>query len=308
VGAGLGTGDARDNKPGGGAAVIGVLSSADPAEDIRDKLEDTNMALKMAAKSILSVLLIVMTMWGTPALSQDDIAGVFPKNGIKGTMLISRLDGKKEFAHNEKRIEERFPSASTFKIFNSLIALDTGVIKSLDQVIKWDGHFHTGFPDWNRDHTLTSAYKASCVWCFQQLARKVGATRYEQQLSDAVYGHLRKPFVVDQFWLDGSLSISAREQVEFLRKLVNRSLPYKASAYDKLRTVMLMEDAPDYRVRAKTGWATRSDPQIGWYVGYVETPADTWLFTLNIDIHDKSELPKRQELTMASLKATGILK
>lgn len=262
-----------------------------------------------STRGLMWIAAFAVTLRITPALADDPaLARVFAHHESKGTLLISRLDGKEQFIHDEKRVDVRFPSASTFKIFNALIALDTGVITSLDQPIHWDGHIYDDFPDWNRDHTLTSAYKVSCVWCFQQLARKVGVATYEQTLTSANYGHLRKPFIVDQFWLDGSLTISAREQVDFLRQLVNRSLLFKASSYDMLRTVMLMEDTPDYQIRAKTGWAARSEPQIGWYVGYVEKQTDTWLFALNIDIHDKAELSKRQQVAMDSLKAVGVLR
>jgi beta-lactamase class D len=41
----------------------------------------------------------------------------------------------------------------------------------------------------------------------------------------------------------------------------------------------------------KTGWATREKPQVGWYVGYVKTPDDVWVFATNIDTRDKKDLP-----------------
>jgi len=187
-----------------------------------------------------------------------------------------------------------------------LIALEEGALTGLDEVIRWDGRVHE-FPDWNRDHTIKSAYAVSCVWCYQELARRIGGDRYRAHLTRAGYGRLQEPFDATAFWLDGSLTISAEEQVAFLRRVILQTLPYKASSYAGLREVMLMEQGEDYSLRAKTGWAARSTPQIGWYVGYIEKSGATWIFAMNIDMRGKEDLPLRQALTRASLKAKGIV-
>lgn len=54
-------------------------------------------------------------------------------------------------------------------------------------------------------------------------------------------------------------------------------------------------------------WSARSTPQIGWYVGYIEKPGATWIFAMNIDMRGIADLPLRQALTRASLKAKGII-
>ncbi len=235
-----------------------------------------------------------------------EIASFFSDAGVEGTMVIAALDGSQRYVHNETRAERRFPVASTFKIFNTLIALEEGALSGLDEVIHWDGRVHD-MPDWNQDHSIKSAYAVSCVWCYQELARRIGADRYRVHLARAGYGRLQEPFDATAFWLDGSLKVSAEEQVAFLRQVVLQTLPYKASSYAGLREVMLMEQGEGYSVRAKTGWAARSTPQIGWYVGYIERPGATWIFAMNIDMRDKADLPLRQALTRASLKAKGII-
>ena len=70
---------------------------------------------------------------------------------------------------------------------------------------------------------------------------------------------------------------------------------------------MLSDQGEDYSLRAKTGWASRPTPQIGWYVGYIEKPGVTWIFAMNMDMRGKADLPLRQTLTRASLKAKGII-
>ncbi len=97
------------------------------------------------------------------------------------------------------------------------------------------------------------------------------------------------------------------QQVGLLRQLVARSLPYRANDYDTLKTIMLADSTPAYRLYAKTGWAARSQPGIGWYIGYVEVGGQTWLFALNLDTRDATDLPLRQRIALDALRAKGIL-
>jgi hypothetical protein len=109
-------------------------------------------------------------------------------------------------------------------------------------------------------------------------------------LARAGYGALAEPFDPVAFWLDGTLTISALEQVEFLRRVILRSYPYRDSSYTSLRRVMLAETGAQHRLFAKTGWAARWTPQIGWYIGYVETADATWIFDLNMDTRSAADL------------------
>ena len=190
---------------------------------------------------------------------------------------------------------------------NTLIALEEKAISGKDEVLKWDGQIYD-FPDWNHDQTLESAFKVSCVWCFQELARRVGAEKYRSYLRKTSYGTLREPFNETTFWLDGSLQISAIEQINFLKKVYLRQLPFSVHTYETLRQVMLVEQTPSYSIRAKTGWATRVKPPVGWYVGYIETPKEVWFFATNIAVRKKEDLPLRQQLTRDALQAKGIIK
>ena len=242
-----------------------------------------------------------------PAWSDDaDLARLFAQHRLNGTMVIAAQHGGQSFVHNPQRAAQRLPVASTFKIFNTLIALEEKVVSDKDTVLHWDGKQHA-ISDWNRDQTLASAFKVSCVWCYQQMAARIGAGTYRQYLHQAHYGELHEPFDSTRFWLDGSLQISAQEQIGFLRQIYQRQLPFSAHSYDTLRQIMLAEQTPAYRLYAKTGWASSVSPQVGWYVGYVETAKAVWFFATNIDIDDAAQLPLRLSLTRAALQAKGII-
>ena len=253
--------------------------------------------------------LIVLFLLCCPLLVQAEdarLAELFSDAGVSGTLLIQSAKTGERLVHNAPRARQDFPVASTFKVLNTLIALEEGVVDGPDAVFPWDGTRH-GIAGWNCDQTLASAFKVSCVWCYQELARRVGAESYPAYLRQAGYGRLREPFEVTEFWLDGSLQISAEGQVAFLEQVAERRLPYRASSYDTLSAIMLEEAAPGYRLYAKTGWAARGSPGIGWYVGYVETADDIWLFALNMDIRDEADLPLRKEIVRDALALEGIL-
>ena len=234
------------------------------------------------------------------------IAALFAGKGVTGTMVLRSTSTGVTYRHNDLRASTRFPVASTFKILNSLIGLQAGVVKPATTVFRWDGKAHA-FPDWNRDHTLETAFRVSCVWCYQELARRIGEDVYRAYLGRIGFGLLKEPFGLTEFWLDGSLEASAMDQIVLLHRLVRRQLPFDTETYEAVLPIMVVENTPRYTLRAKTGWAARSDPHVGWYVGYVEVPGDTWVFALNIDLRSETDLPLRQVLVKQTLMMKGIV-
>lgn len=253
------------------------------------------------------VIIVLAAVFVTQAVAEDRaIATLFAQGNMEGTLILSALHGGQTIVHNARRARQRFPAASTFKIFNTLISLEEKVISGKDGLFKWDGHIYD-IADWNRDQTLETAFKVSCVWCFQELARRIGSEHYRNYIRNAGYGLLREPFNETGFWLDGGLEISAIEQIDFLKKVYSRSLPFSPATYETLRQIMRVEQTPAYSLWAKTGWATRINPQVGWYVGYVETPSDVWFFAANMVIRDQKDLPLRRQLTLDALRISGVI-
>lgn len=236
-----------------------------------------------------------------------ELAHLFERHGIQGTLILASLAEKPMFVHNDQRAQQRFPVASTFKILNTLIALEEQVITDEHAQFTWDGQKHV-FEAWNQDLNLTQAFNVSCVWCYQQLAQQIETKRYQEYLQRLQYGHLQTPFDATTFWLDGSLTISAMEQISFLRKLYLHAYPdFSASSYAVLQTIMREPESTDFRISAKTGWSRQAQPGVGWYVGYVETEDDVWFFASNIDIDTPSDLPLRRMLVLKALQLKGII-
>ncbi|WP_263832646.1 class D beta-lactamase [Sulfurospirillum oryzae] len=234
------------------------------------------------------------------------IAKLFENENITGTMIIESLDGTERYVYNDERAKTPLLPASTFKIPNTLIALDEGVV-SADSIIPWDG-VERSVRAWNQDQTLKSAFKSSCVWCYQLFARDIGLEQYNEYLKNLHYGNEKTGPEVDRFWLDGELRITAYEQIAFLKKLYNNDLPFIQEHIDLLKTIMIDMQGENYIIRAKTGWATPEDGEHhGWYVGYVESSKGVYFFATNLPIPSSDELPLRKLMTVEALKNKGII-
>jgi len=238
--------------------------------------------------------------------SDSDIATLYKKYAIEGAIIIASLDGQIEYIHNIKRAQQRFLPASTFKILNTLITLEEEIIKDEKEVIKWDG-IDKGWVEWNKDHNLSSAFSVSCVWCYQKFAKQIGLKKYNLYLNKIAYGNKKTGTDVINFWLEGTLAISAKEQINLLRKLYLEDLPFKKQNIYLVKKIMLVDEKPAYKLSAKSGWAMRVKEQQGWYVGYVETAGKVWLFANNIEIIKPTDAQYRQKLVIESLKAKGII-
>jgi beta-lactamase class D len=261
--------------------------------------------LKMKKKALL--LLAAILFFATSVQAEDAaLQELFQSRKVKGTIVIASLDGATEYISNKARSEKRFLPASTFKIPNTLIALAEGAVANAQEIIKWDGK-DTGWAAWNKDQSIETAFPVSCVWFYQELAQRVGNSTYLSHLEQLQYGNKITGTDVTTFWLEGDLRISAQEQVTFLKKLYKEQLPYPKEHQDVVKKIMIVDETPQYVIRAKTGWTTQDNQQIGWYVGYVTTEKQVWFFATNIDINEKSDLTYRKEITQEALHVKGIL-
>ena len=253
-------------------------------------------------QKLLLTLSLVCAMWAEDA----SIAKLFENAHVKGTILIESLDGKERYVYNDERAKTPLLPASTFKIPNTLIALQEGVVNA-DSIIVWDG-VERSVSAWNQNQSLKTAFKSSCVWCFQLFARNIGLKKYNEYLKKLHYGNEKAAPDLERFWLDGALRISAYEQIAFLKKLYKNDVPFHKEHIDLLKSIMIDEQGKDYVLRAKTGWAVPKDAEHhGWYVGYVESSKGVYFFAINLIISSSDELPLRKLITLEALKAKKIL-
>jgi beta-lactamase class D len=253
---------------------------------------------------------------GSAVARADDLSSIF--KGTNAAFVLYDLKNDAYVRYNEKRCRERFSPKSTFKIPNSLIGLEAGVIRDADSVIQWDRQKYPPQENWNQqpfvhwpqDHTLRSAFKYSVLWYYREIALRVGERRMRKHVAAFNYGNAKVSGRVDNFWLDNSvLKISADEQVEFLKAFYTGRLPVSARATGIVKDIMVMEKTPRYTLSAKTGGGPVAEGVvIGWLVGYVETGGNVYFFATNIDGASFAEIrEKRIVLTRRALAALGHL-
>jgi len=92
-----------------------------------------------------------------------------------------------------------------------------------------------------------------------------------------------------------------------LKKVYAETLPCGKDSLDRLKKIMIVQEEPDFTIRAKTGWALRVTPQQGWYVGYVEKGSDVWFFATNLEIVKREDAAFRREISMEALRSKGII-
>ncbi|MCI0570756.1 MAG: hypothetical protein L0Y66_08395 [Myxococcaceae bacterium] len=246
---------------------------------------------------------------GNPRIEVDaKAATLFRDAGVEGTFVL--LDVKRNVLHvvNPELAGRGYLPHSTYKIPNTLIGLETGVIPGAEFALKWDGQKRS-VRVWNRDHTLPTAMRDSVVWFYQELARRIGAERMRNHVQSLGYGNQDIGAHVDTFWLEGPLRITPREQVAFLRRLQAGALPAKPAHMALVRQLIVLEQKPGYTLRGKTGLGLQGGSAVGWLVGEVEKDGAQYVYaTLTLDAKGDMDrlLPLRRPLTEKLLARFGV--
>ena len=246
---------------------------------------------------------------------RDSLAKRFADVGTAGTFVGYKTDDYLIVASDTQRSGEAILPASTFKVANSVIALETGVVGDPDKdVFKWDG-VTRAFPDWNKDHTLRSAIAASAVPVYQEIARRIGEARMQKYVSLLDYGNKNIGGGIDRFWLTGDLRIDPIQQLDFLDRLRRGVLPVSKRSQDLTRDILPVEKAGEAVIRYKTGLVGVDDrteagnvrPSIGWLVGWAENGGQQTVFALNIDIREPRHMAARMTLAKQLLGDIGAI-
>lgn len=216
-----------------------------------------------------------------------NLAKNFQEAKSDGCFVLYDLKRDRYIRYNANRCQKRFIPASTFKIFNSLVALETKAIADENTVIAWDG-VQREFPVWNQDQNMRTAFTRSVVWFYQDLARKIGEERMKKYIQMVGYGNQDISAKIDSFWLNGNLRISPNEQVKFLIRLYKEELPFSNSVMKTVKDIMVIERKDSYTLSGKTGWSRSPDGtnNLGWYVGYVEKDNNVYFYALNFENQD----------------------
>lgn len=258
---------------------------------------------------------LVEPSWAAGAIQKKQETS--PKDlfsGHPGTFVLRDLSSQATTIVNEQQANKRVSPLSTFTIFNALAALDTGVLQDETTGKKWDGTNYA-VEVWNRDQSLSTAMANSVDWFFEDTAQAVGEERMESYILRAGYGNAHSSgaannneaanssAVASTSPQNGSLQISAMEQVAFLEKLYKEELPFKKSAMSTVKKILTIQSGDHFTYAGKTG----SSSNLGWFVGYVTTNDKTYVFATNIEGNKDVDGSLAREITEEILREMQIL-
>jgi len=163
----------------------------------------------MKSKSLFSFIVTLFLIYGCSSNRQaDGKSNILAKNdinirgdfqnyfdscGVEGTIAIYDIRNDKWIVSDTVGLEIETLPASTFKIINLLIALETNTIKDENEIIKWVGSTDTvkyGYrPEIYHDMPVKEAFELSAGWVFVELAKKIGKDTYRKHLAESKYGN-----------------------------------------------------------------------------------------------------------------------
>ena len=258
---------------------------------------------------ILCCSLFSLSCTVNKAKTDNSLKKFFDDNNVEGCFtLLNNADGQVT-VYNMTLDTQRFSPASTFKIVNSLIGLQTGRITDEKMVIKWDG-VKRSRDNWNKDMDMTEAFKVSCVPYYQEVARRIGRDTMQKWIDSIGYGNKNISGPIDSFWLNNHLKISPDEQLGLVKKLYFDQLPFRKSVQQMVREVMLQEDNTLYKLSYKTGTDTdETGRDIAWITGWVEENNHVYFFVTFVRaLKPGTDLVTvRMNITKGILKQLGFL-
>ncbi|MBC8757115.1 class D beta-lactamase [Kordia sp. YSTF-M3] len=230
---------------------------------------------------------------------------------LKGAILVYDLREDVHYSNDFSWAETGKLPASTYKIPNSIIALETGVVADQNTIFVWNGEKRF-LKSWEEDLTFTQAFQRSCVPCYQEIAREVGVESMNAYLEKFQYGNIQVDSTnLDSFWLQGNSRITQFQQIDFLTRLYQSKLPISKRTETIMKDIMIVKETETYTLRGKTGWSISDGINNGWFVGYVEKEDKIFFFATNVEptgkFNQKAFIKNRKEITYKALRQLDIL-
>jgi len=261
----------------------------------KEKQETTNKEKEPVTKNIL----------------KPEFQSIIDAADVNGSILIYDLNEDLYYSNDFEWSNQGKLPASTFKIANSIIGLETGIIENDSAIFKWDGE-EKYLEVWEQDLVLRDAFQFSCVPCYQELARKIGVKIMNDYVQKLNYGNLKiDSLTIDNFWLIGASRISQMQQIDFLKRLYKAELPITKTTEKIIKDIMLIKETDQYKLSGKSGLSNENEAYNGWYVGYIELKNKTYLFATNLEPKKEFDLnsfiKKRMDLTLSAFKKMDVI-
>ncbi len=258
----------------------------------------------------LFLSLLALSVGAKAQIEENEaVAKLIDASGYHGSFLAYDLHQDRYRAGHAELTDKALIPASTFKIFSTMAALESGVVENKDSNIEWDGIIRSR-TELNTDLSLENAFRLSAVPHFQSLVRRIGHARMQHYIDAVGYGNKDISGGDDIFWLEGELRISPQQQIEFLVRLYRNELPFRPEVMNTVKEIMGSERRPTYVLRSKTGLAVLAETHnVGWWVGWVEQQDEVTFFAIALEAESPDEgfVPARIAIARDALRSLGVL-
>ncbi len=238
-------------------------------------------------KAFLSVFVLTFLLAGCSQgnVSEDNsLKQYFDAEGVNGSFgMFDNFQGHFSIYNLPRFRDSSYLPAATFDIVQSLVSVQTGVVKDDSTVILRDSA-NKADTLCGGNLTLGRAFRYSCTAAFRELSRRIGRDTLKKWIDSLGYGNKDISSAVDTFWLDNHLTITSDEELGLAKKLYFDQLPFFPRSQKIVRRMMLMENNSNYRLSYKSGSGIRKDGHaFTWFVGWIEENKDPYFFVLNLD-------------------------
>lgn len=210
--------------------------------------------------------------------------------------------------YNIDNASTRIPPNSTYKIYDALLGLESGIITPEHSTFTWNGE-PCPFESWESDQDLTSAMHNSVNWYFQAIDSQAGFQSVKTFLQTINYGNQNTGTNLNLYWTDFSLKISPIEQVELLQNFYQNNFHFDRKNIQAVKNALLLSTTSSGSLYGKTGTGRVNGKDVnGWFVGYIESDNNTYYFATNIQAPSNATGSQATEITEAILSDFGIWK
>ena len=210
--------------------------------------------------------------------------------------------------YNMDHASTRVPPNSTYKIYDALLGLESGIITPKHSTFTWNGE-PCPFESWESDQDLTSAMHNSVNWYFQAIDSQAGFQSVKTFLQTINYGNQNTGTNLNLYWTDFSLKISPIEQVELLQNFYQNNFHFDRKNIQAVKNALLLSTTSSGSLYGKTGTGRVNGKDVnGWFVGYIESDNNTYYFATNIQAPSNATGSQATEITEAILSDFGIWK
>lgn len=246
--------------------------------------------------------------WDTSSetVSVVDLSAYF--DGYEGSFVLYDLKEDTWKIYDMNHAVSRTSPNSTYKIYDALFGLESGVITPENSFMTWNGTNYP-FAEWNTDQDLDSAMNFSVNWYFQTIDRQLGASLVKDYIRETGYGNQNVYADLSSYWMESSLKISPIEQVQLLTRLYTGSFDFAKENVDAVKQSILLSSSSNGNFYGKTGTGRIDGSDVnGWFIGCIETYDHTYFFAVNITSTENATGSKASEISLSILSDMDIWK